>query len=66
MGAFYNQLKISQIEFLFQIQSHPDYPALLSIAYKQHRKKNSIFEYFAMFVKNKMILFLFNKKLVHE
>jgi uncharacterized membrane protein len=32
MGAFYNKLKISKTEFLFQFQSHPNYPSVLAFS----------------------------------
>ncbi|MVO08983.1 thioredoxin domain-containing protein [Flavobacterium sp. TP390] len=32
MNLFYNKLKISKEEFLFQFQSHPNYPSLLSFS----------------------------------
>ena len=32
MVSFYNKLKISRTEFLFQFQSHPNYPSLLAFS----------------------------------
>lgn len=32
MSSFYHKLKISQSEFLFQLQSHPNYPSVLAFS----------------------------------
>jgi uncharacterized membrane protein len=32
MSSFYNRLKISKTEFLFQFQSHPNYPSILAFS----------------------------------